>query len=251
MISPFVNLPVMQQVEEAVIVDRRPNKKAFRVPPPRNKLSLFGRSMYAEASSQQEALKFFNCNQAVGFDVLYPIFVPPRGRRFCLTSSTTSHYPQVSARQRCPPPPRTAAKKKNLTEQQRHQILGPLLQEVVGDNPRHGALGAIAAKFDVHHRTVSRIWQRPLTTAAISGVLTAQSWKRTTGRKKKNYDAALERLRGTAPETRSTVRAAARVCGVPAATLHRQPATVNQAPVQISPGSCQGHDARTTSSSKL
>ncbi|KAG7375309.1 hypothetical protein PHYBOEH_002845 [Phytophthora boehmeriae] len=86
----------------------------------------------------------------------------------------------------------TASRKKNLTQQQRSQILWALAQDSTGGTPRHGAISAVAGHFGVAPRTVSRIWKRAITTAAFTGVLEAPSRKRATGRKRKDYGAALE-----------------------------------------------------------
>ncbi|KAF4144049.1 hypothetical protein GN958_ATG06751 [Phytophthora infestans] len=60
------------------MVDRRPDKEAFRLPPPSKTVSPSGRSMYAEPKSQQSA---YSCKQAIEFDTLYPNIVSSRDRK--------------------------------------------------------------------------------------------------------------------------------------------------------------------------
>ncbi|EGZ22291.1 hypothetical protein PHYSODRAFT_299662 [Phytophthora sojae] len=120
------------------------------------------------------------------------------------TTATTSAPAITSTKATTNMPTATAPRKKNLTEQQRHQILWLLARDSTGGNSRHGAIGAAADQFEVQPRTVSRIWQRAVASAAATGVLQVPSRKCATGRKKKDYGAALERLREAAPEMRST-----------------------------------------------
>ncbi|KAG7390831.1 hypothetical protein PHYPSEUDO_006653 [Phytophthora pseudosyringae] len=72
-----------------------------------------------------------------------------------------------------PPPVRPSVRR---LEGEPHRAAGPPNYVVAGaecrrGNPRHGAFGALTAKFGVYPRTVSRIWQRALLAPAAIGVL--------------------------------------------------------------------------------
>lgn len=119
-------------------------------------------------------------------------------------------------------------RKPNMTDDERLVMADFLLKHSQGEArlPR-AVITAAADKFQVHRNTVSRIWslmKAALDVGASTDVVMKQvlSKKRgNCGRKKKDYSAALERVKQLPLNQRGSLRALSSAVGVPRTTLFR------------------------------
>ncbi|ETI42512.1 hypothetical protein L914_11894 [Phytophthora nicotianae] len=119
-------------------------------------------------------------------------------------------------------------RKPNLTDDQRLTMADFLLKHSMGEArlPR-SVITAAADKFEVHRNTVSRVWnlmKAAIDVGAPTDVVMNQvlSKKRgNCGRKKKDYSAALERVKQLPLSQRGSLRALSTAVGVPRTTLFR------------------------------
>ncbi|RLN10845.1 hypothetical protein BBJ28_00010050 [Nothophytophthora sp. Chile5] len=119
-------------------------------------------------------------------------------------------------------------RKRNMSNEERLAMADFLLQHSQGEGrlPRT-AISAAAQKFHVHRNTASRIWnlmKSALDDGAASDAVTDQVLSRkrgNCGRKKKDYSAALERVKQLPLHQRGSLRALASAVGVPRTTLFR------------------------------
>ncbi|CAH0474599.1 unnamed protein product [Peronospora belbahrii] len=119
-------------------------------------------------------------------------------------------------------------RKPNMTDRERLLMANYLLKQSQGEARLPRAIIAAAAdKFQVHRNTVSRIWNLmkvSLDLGASTDVVLKQvlSKKRgNCGRKKKDYSAALERVKQLPLNQRGSLRALSSAVGVPRTTLFR------------------------------
>ncbi|POM62331.1 Tranposase [Phytophthora palmivora] len=119
-------------------------------------------------------------------------------------------------------------RKPNMTDGDRLLMADFLLKHSQGESrlPR-AVITAAADKFQVHRNTVSRIWNLmkvAMDAGASTDVVLKQvlSKKRgNCGRKKKDYSAALERVKQLPLNQRGSIRALSSAVGVPRTTLFR------------------------------
>ncbi|CAI5733293.1 unnamed protein product [Peronospora destructor] len=119
-------------------------------------------------------------------------------------------------------------RKPNMTDDERLLMADFLLKHSHGEARLPRAIIAAAAdKFEVHRNTVSRIWylmKVALDVGASTDVVLKQVLSRkrgNCGRKKKDYSAALERVKQLPLNQRGSLRALSSALGVPRTTLFR------------------------------
>jgi hypothetical protein len=118
--------------------------------------------------------------------------------------------------------------KPNMTDEERLTMADYLLKHSQGEArlPR-AVITAAAERFQVHRNTVSRIWnlmKAALDVGAPTDVVMKQVLSRkrgNCGRKKKDYSAALERVKQLPLNQRGSLRALSSAVGVPRTTLFR------------------------------
>ncbi|KAK1943474.1 hypothetical protein P3T76_004870 [Phytophthora citrophthora] len=121
-----------------------------------------------------------------------------------------------------------ARSKPNMTDTERLNMADFLLQHSQGEArlPR-AVISAAADKFQVHRNTVSRIWNQMKTAmdaGASADVVMKQALSKkrgNCGRKKKDYSAALEKVKQLPLNQRGSLRALSTAVGVPRTTLFR------------------------------
>ncbi|OWZ09535.1 hypothetical protein PHMEG_00017755, partial [Phytophthora megakarya] len=127
-----------------------------------------------------------------------------------------------------PPETKEGRRKPNLTDDERLVMADFLLKHSQGEArlPR-AVITAAADKFNVHRNTVSRIWNQmkvAMDAGASSEVVLKQALSKkrgNCGRKKKDYSAALERVKQLPLNQRGSLRALSSAVGVPRTTLFR------------------------------
>ncbi|KAE9045738.1 hypothetical protein PR003_g10277 [Phytophthora rubi] len=145
------------------------------------------------------------------------VFLPEPPLPDDATASTTDQEDKLLGR-----------RKPNMTDEERLSMADFLLKRSEGEGrlPR-AVIAAAADKFHVHRNTVSRVWnlmKAALDAGASTDVVMKQvlSKKRgNCGRKKKDYTAALERLKQLPLNQRGSLRALSTAVGVPRTTLFR------------------------------
>ncbi|KAL4162248.1 hypothetical protein PRNP1_002795 [Phytophthora ramorum] len=121
-----------------------------------------------------------------------------------------------------------ARRKPNMTDDERLAMAEFLLKHSQGEArlPR-AVITAAAEQFQVHRNTVSRIWnlmKAAMDAGAPTDVVMKQVLSRkrgNCGRKKKDYSAALERVKQLPLSQRGSLRALSSAVGVPRTTLFR------------------------------
>lgn len=114
-------------------------------------------------------------------------------------------------------------RKANLTDDERNGVLQSLLSaEKEGKLPK-GVIGAVAAKFNVHRHTISRIWTKAKADfkAGMKFADVRSRIKGNSGRKRKNRLEMQKKIESVELRKRSTLRSIAAASETPLSTLHK------------------------------
>ena len=114
-------------------------------------------------------------------------------------------------------------KKKNLTNKERSEIANFLLLHYNNNRLEKFAISKAADQFSVHRTTIHRIWVRAkeTLTKGSTAIDVSSRKKGTTGRKPKDWTAAIERIESIPMSDRSSLHALSTVAQIPKTTLYR------------------------------
>ncbi len=114
-------------------------------------------------------------------------------------------------------------KSKNLTDMERHAVYDSMLTMLRKGRPAQGAFSKVAAQYNVHPKTVSRIWHRGRSSLEAGAIVADVSSKRkgSCGPKSKMNDINFA-LTALPLNRRGSLRSISAATGIPITTLHRQ-----------------------------
>jgi len=125
-------------------------------------------------------------------------------------------------------PPPTARTKPEMTSDQVKQIISQLISQVKHDHPDHklktGVLAQVANNFNIHVRTVSRIWKKARQNFNDPHIAAFRCTpqKKKCGRKSKyNRDEIRAAVITIPPHRKRTLRSLSSAIGIPLTSLHR------------------------------
>lgn len=110
----------------------------------------------------------------------------------------------------------------NLTDDQRRAVYEMVLTKLTNGRPVKGAFTEIGTSFNVHPKTVSRIWAAGQQSIANGNVCADVSSKLRGKRGRKSLELDQEKIRAVPLLQRQNLRSLSAAIGVPKSTLHRK-----------------------------